>query len=47
MLALSLLLIDIPSIEELDFMAMSLIEAVSKAFSRSATRIIGQNTGQP
>jgi hypothetical protein len=26
---------------------MSLIEAVSKAFSRSATRIIGQNIGQP
>jgi hypothetical protein len=40
-LALSLLLTDAPSIEELDFTAMSLIEAVSKAFSRSVTRIIG------
>jgi hypothetical protein len=46
-LALSLLLIDAPSMEELDFAAMSLIEAVSKAFSKSATRTTGQNTGQP
>jgi hypothetical protein len=44
-LALSLSLIDTPSIKELNFTAMSLIEAVSKAFSRSATWIIGQNTG--
>jgi hypothetical protein len=45
MLALSLLFINILSIEELNFTAMSLIEAVSKAFSRSITRIIGQNIG--
>ncbi len=43
MLALSLLLINAPFIKELDFAAISLIKAVSKAFSRSATRIIGQN----
>jgi hypothetical protein len=46
-LALSLPLTDAPSTEELDFAAMSLTEAVSKAFSRSATRTTGQNTGQP
>jgi hypothetical protein len=40
-LALSLLLINTPSMEELDFAAISLIEAVSKAFSRSVIRIIG------
>jgi ribonuclease HI len=46
-LALSLPLTDAPSMEELDLAATSLTEAVGKAFSRSATRTTGQNTGQP
>jgi hypothetical protein len=46
-LAQTLPLTDAPSIEELDFAATSLTEAVSKAFSRSAIRTTGQNTGQP